>query len=680
LLALRHLVYGLSLVFALLLLWLTLLGIGTPTATTDMSSWRQAFGYAFNHDFRAGIDYVYTWGPLGYFFHPRADYASELFSAFMGFQLAFGLFSALVLTAYAHLCLQSAFQKILYFVLLILIVATFPPNAPQFISVIAAIMVLAYFVKHPINTDATQSASENKTASKPLIEPAATQHQRLNPAIEFGLLLFLALLALAKFTTFVLIGVGLISLSLFCVLQRDWRRAVWFPALFGLIFLALWWILEGTLSNIPRFLYYSLQVSKGYGEAMAVAGDHLQLFIALVVLVLTGLMLAADLLRGNRMTQATFVQLPLSLFLACAVFLAWKAGFIRQDTGHVIIFFTFMLILPFFIATASQSKLVTGLRCSIVFIALIGLFITTQPRYSADKVLTRWWQQVQRNISVYSDLEALHQQREQQLVALRQQYDLPQIRAVIGSNPVDIISWEQGVLLLNQLHWQPRPVFQSYVAYTPALAKLNAQFFKRPAAPRFVIFKLQTIDGRLPTLDDAPLLNDLLQRYAPVLTEKGYLLLAKNPDGRQLVSSPPQLLTTTLKFNQWHALEDFSQQTVMLQLHIQKSRLGHIAALLFRIPPIFIEFITEDDKLLRYRVIPAMLEHEVLINPLLLTQADISTWYTAPKTLPTIKQLRIVTTSQQAQYFYQPDMTLKLKGLTTHAAENAAQNLSKPRE
>ena len=109
--------------------------------------------------------------------------------------------------------------------------------------------------------------------------------------------------------------------------------------------------------------------------------------------------------------------------------------------------------------------------------------------------------------------------------ANRQQFALPKIRSAVGGSSVDVIGLEQAVVLLNDLNYRPPPVFQGYQACTRKLEELNVAFYRSNQAPEFVLFKLQSIDGRFPTLDNSRVLLDLLHRYQFVLEEDGFLLL-----------------------------------------------------------------------------------------------------------------------------------------------------------
>jgi len=89
--------------------------------------------------------------------------------------------------------------------------------------------------------------------------------------------------------------------------------------------------------------------------------------------------------------------------------------------------------------------------------------------------------------------------------------------------------------LLNDWSYQPRSVFQSYVACNTRLMRLNEQFYLSPKAPQYVLFGLGNVTRKFPPLEDAMVLRDLLINYVPAGEEAGFLLL------KHQCSGPPRL-------------------------------------------------------------------------------------------------------------------------------------------
>src|SRR5262249_40826447 len=242
-----------------------------------------------------------------------------------------------------------------------------------------------------------------------------------------------------------------------------------------------------------------------------------------------------------------------------------------------------------------------------------NLLESCHPRYLVAKAAAA----VDRNLDILRDpggwRNGLHQER----ARLAGAYALPRIKACVRDAPVDLISYEQGLVFLNQFHWRPRPVFQSYTAYTPYLLSANARFFQGPKAPAYLIFKFQAIDNRLPTLEDGEALIRILHSYRPVFVEKGYLLLQRKP----LAPAGPPVAKRLLRegmieFDQDVFLGEGNEPKV-LTLRVKPSRRGRLKKHLYKPAPLLIQLRTGDDQYYTYRLIPDMARTGFLINPLL---------------------------------------------------------------
>jgi hypothetical protein len=94
--------------------------------------------------------------------------------------------------------------------------------------------------------------------------------------------------------------------------------------------------------------------------------------------------------------------------------------------------------------------------------------------------------------------------------------------------PVDLYPFEQGILVASGADYRPRPVFQSYMAYTPRLAHANADYLLDERAPASILFRVESIDGRLPALDDAPSWPILLSHYEVAGTNGPFTVLQRS--------------------------------------------------------------------------------------------------------------------------------------------------------
>lgn len=96
---------------------------------------------------------------------------------------------------------------------------------------------------------------------------------------------------------------------------------------------------------------------------------------------------------------------------------------------------------------------------------------------------------------------------------LQNQYPLsPEILAMLANHTVDVFPWDVALAYAYGLDWDPRPVFQSYSAYTASLDALNAAHFNSNSSPDYVIFAAESIDGRYPLFDEPATFRSLLSK------------------------------------------------------------------------------------------------------------------------------------------------------------------------
>ena len=128
---------------------------------------------------------------------------------------------------------------------------------------------------------------------------------------------------------------------------------------------------------------------------------------------------------------------------------------------------------------------------------------------------------------------------------------------MIGSESVDVMNYLALAPVANGLNYQPRPVFQGFVAYTPALQQLNEQYFESADRPHFVMMSHDATDGRFPALEDSAALNQVLNNYVPVARDGRFLVLQH----RISAQSPEfQLLhEQSLHFGEKLDLQDWTQ-------------------------------------------------------------------------------------------------------------------------
>ena len=190
---------------------------------------------------------------------------------------------------------------------------------------------------------------------------------------------------------------------------------------------------------------------------------------------------------------------------------------------------------------------------------------------------------------------------------------------VIGNESVDVMNYLLLAPLVNEMNYQPRPVIQGFVAYTPALQGLNEEYFRSAGRPHFVLLCHEATDGRFPTLEDSAALNYVLNNYVPVAWDGHFLVL------QQRTTADPtfQLVREgTLHFGEKLDLRPWTHGPLFMSVTITPSLLGRAAAFLYQPHPLYMR-VARDRVEERYRIVPSMAERPFLVNPLLISNYDV---------------------------------------------------------
>ncbi len=323
----------------------------------------------------------------------------------------------------------------------------------------------------------------------------------------------------------------------------------------------------------------------------------MMLWKGVTVLIILGIYLLLYLFLDRDKPHAIASSAIMSAF----VFLEWKHGFVRAD-DHMLVFFASALVLATaFPALLDDPPRLWWLQRALLLIvgaiSVWGIYdlpkvIDDEPAYVQD-ALGNLEDNVRGNLSHTVHWTAFRRSYEDHLHDEKNKFDLPLTRGVIGNGTVDIIGYEQAVVLYNGFRYKPRPVFQSMSAYNPYLAQLNYDFFASPGAPDYAFVKIQTIDDRLPSLDDPLLLRLMVYRYEYVHTEKGYSLWKRRAQSSGMPDPSSHLLHTgNLALNATLELGDLAQKNLWVKIELRPSLAGRLRKFLYK-PPV-VNLVLED--------------------------------------------------------------------------------------
>lgn len=525
---------------------------------TDLdTSWRMALGKFLLEGRQFGTDVVFTYGPLG--FAMAKTYWGGQWASLIAWQAVQAVVFAAVVCWHGYRL--TGYSRRFFFIFFFLTGLSYEDAMHQTIIAFAGFELI----------------------------------RRSNIAWRWSsvaLLALLAVLSLAKFTNLLL---GLFLVLLAGGLEFRVRRhfsALRVPALFLGFFLVGWMLCGQHLGNIPAYLRSSWEISQGYQDAMGSSCPPYQLYLGVTVLLL---IVAYALL--NLATHPDRIRgAVLTLGAGAYIYLNWKHGFIRAD-GHQVGFYfaalTVIVTSPLLLEDAPRFMLPK--RLLLVTASLITLIALESVLNGLIRgVLGSAQYEVDKNITFFLGKSHTRELYDSKLQLEKDALDLLKTKSIVGRSTVDVLGFEQAVAIFNGFNYQPRPVFQGYSAYTPYLSRLNYDYFASDRAPEFVLFKLQTLDNRLATMDDPHVLRLLVQRYTYLLTEQGFTLWKRKPGPFDARAFEPQpIRQTKITLGQKLDLADLADKSLWVEIDYHFSLLGKLRRFFFK-PPVVTLRITDD--------------------------------------------------------------------------------------
>ena len=288
----------------------------------------------------------------------------------------------------------------------------------------------------------------------------------------------LALLLLMKATA-VPLTAGVLILAIAALLLGRRVRAVAALLAGFLVFGAVLWFAAGLgASDVPRYLHAALDFGSGYSGAMYFMGLTPGIVLGGAIIVLLEVV-GVGLLVRRRPIDGLWM-----LLAAVALFPLFKDTFIRDGPIRDQTFFGVVAILAVLglvvVAPAARSWL--SRRQALPAAVLVGCLLLGACWRATD--LSGVTGAFDRMSSYGAALRAVVQSKEHQALQAQplqsaHDYYAPTISALPpfpAGATVDVMPWDVGLIYEDgRLHWSPRPVMQSYLAYTSWLDQQDAR-------------------------------------------------------------------------------------------------------------------------------------------------------------------------------------------------------------
>ncbi|MGB4235562.1 MAG: hypothetical protein WBJ52_05800 [Methanoregulaceae archaeon] len=548
------------------------------------SSWVIGITEAFIQKFQFGSEIVWTYGPLGFLImpviHNHCLWKIEvIFLLFIHFLFIISIYFLL-----EHLSARW-FHYLIFIPVFILVLPNPPPyNSPPFVKlfIISPILLFLLYIK--------------RSSNLPFILPAT---------IGF----FLALISLIKFDMFLSsLYLILVFVLLSCIIKRDILNGIALSSSYCLSFVFMWFISGQFITNIPGYIIGGIEFTKGYSSAMAISGPFWQEVIGLITILVLLASILYFIIRNEREAILFFI------FNAFTLFIAFKSGFVRHDMhvlGFLMVFLVFGAITLVLLTSEFRKcqdneivSILTALNSVIVVLLLLsGVFLT--PLVFNHNIVSEA-PSIKTSIELYGNETYFDQHVEMYKTIIRESYAVKQsMLENIDQTPLDIIPSDIALCWAYDLNWSPRPVIQSYSAYTEYLDGINGLHFSdRDLAPQKILYgPYASIDGRYLLFDEPATFQAVFNNYSFEDRSGGFILL--NHSGRPDDEQPEQvLLTETGKLGEAVRIPEYYGQ-LYGHIDIQHSMFGNIMATLYKPKPLFIKFRMKNGETSpEYRFIP----------------------------------------------------------------------------
>ncbi|QTL02431.1 hypothetical protein J5J86_16740 [Aquabacter sp. L1I39] len=420
-----------------------------------------------------------------------------------------------------------------------------------------------------------------------------------------------------------------------------------------------WLVSYQDLASLPAYFSKGLYIVTGYADAMSRPGPYWHIGVFFLA---CGFLYTFHLRR----LQIGVSGYILLLGMAMLLFLGFKEGFVRHGGRHPAAALGIAVLVAWGSTLAGAHEFgrlrQAGLAVGVTVACWLAVTLTGGP---GREVMRPYGQAP---VGLYLRLFEPGYPRarfEQSLAKIRETAPLPALKGT-----TDVYSFSQAALIAAGLEWAPRPVLQSYSAYTPELLRADADHLTGPDAPRNVIFSVQPIDNRIPMLEDGNSWPLLLSLYQPVEVRKlpAYGVDAAILQRRQAPGSYElqPLSDKTYRFGERIALPQDAQTVLWAEIDVRPSLLGRVWGLLYKSPLLFMTYHFSGGVNHAFRYIYRMGETGFVLSPIVNNASD---FIALPRGAPDAPRPEAVSLNSEGwvDWLWRPEYRVRLYRLTVSA-------------
>jgi hypothetical protein len=611
-----NIIYILVLAFALLELVAWMPTFYIPSDAKTLSWLRIDFSteflipYFFEKGVQFGKDIIFSYGPLGFIkyskYHPATYHWMLLGQIFLSIIFVTSMWKLIPKDrGKVFILLMGMF---LCSVIMIMLTGRTFPQDSFLLSFIVLSVVSFYFV-------------EGKKISMTYL----------------SLLFASALTTLIKVSFFPVVFTAVFIISISEMVDRKKRLPVSL-FVFSVAFVLLWLVSKQNLLNLVEYLKSLGHMVGGYTDAMSNGDLKGHRLMEIILYCLSGSGLIVLLFFVLRPKERLLNLLPMSA-IALFLFVIFKHSFVRHDTHHAIEAGSMLIFLLFIFVALSRSFNFKGVAVKIFYmyvgISILASFyiVSKCGGFKHNNPLEHLKRQME-GIQLVAQGTNFKQTFDAEREAIKKFSCLPVI-----DESVDLYPDNLTIVMGADLYYKPRPTIVSHGAYTPYLARLNAEHLKGNNAPQVVLFRVETIDDRYPSIDDGISWPEIWTRYKLDGEANEYLILRRSHTPSPY--SKVKVKELDAKFGELISTPDI-KGWIWAEIEIKHTFIGRLIRFLFKLPRLSLRVNLRDGQEKMFRIIPEMVRTGFLLSPLVEDNKDFNELMEKDQNLIRRKSIRAI--------------------------------------
>ena len=397
------------------------------------------------------------------------------------------------------------------------------------------------------------------------------------------------------------------------------------PLIGGLIFIPIslavgWFLMYQDFNGFGKYFIGVIELVKGNSDSASLYPDNNWLFLAISFL-------SFSLIPFFEKRKNTWL---VYIVLGCSVFAVWKHGMARQDPWHIIKVFSWGMVFLSYVFVL--NKKIKPLTIALSISALLFFYGNIQSSLGlfVDEFGWDGYRNFSNTFIFQKDLFEKNKKESLERIQVCKLTD--DDLQLVDNQSVDCYPWNYAFVAMNDLNWQPRPIIQSYAAYTPWLDQQNANHFLSEKAPEFLIWendilKRDNWEGELTSIDNRYLLNDephtittIFSNYKIVSRQDAYLLLQKNKT--PLLGNSESKKTIKSDWKKWIEVPYFGDGILRAKFHFEGTFSKWLKSKTYKDEPLFLEYQLTNGEIRKYKFTTENATQGLWINPFIIQPSN----------------------------------------------------------